>query len=67
MKPGTGRNIQNPLGATLLEQLDEEITFALVARIPINELIPFIDKALDVFLLVMVRIANLFGIVAEFL
>ena len=67
MKPGTGSNIQNTLGAALLEQLDEEITFALVTRIPVDELIPLVDEALDVFLLVMISIPDVNRIPAEIL
>jgi len=67
MKPGTGCDIKHPLCAALLEHLDEEITFALVARIPIDELVPLINKALDIFLLIMVRIPDINRIGAEIL
>lgn len=67
MKPGTGRDVQNSFGAALLELLDEEIAFAFVTRVPIDEFIPLVDKALDVFLLIMVGIADFDGIFPELL
>tara|TARA_Y100001933_G_scaffold179776_1_gene178217 strand:+ start:2459 stop:2662 length:204 start_codon:yes stop_codon:yes gene_type:complete len=67
MKTGTGGDVKNALGATFLEQLDEEVSLALVARVPIDELIPLVDKAFDVFLLVMVRVTDLDRILAEIL
>jgi hypothetical protein len=64
MEPGPGRNVEDPLGAALLEQFDEEIAFALVARVPIDQFVPLVDETLDVFLLVMVGIADLQRILA---
>ena len=67
MKSGAGSDVQNSFGTALFELFDEEITFALVPRVPVDEFVPLVDKALDVFLLIMVGITDFDGIFAELL
>jgi hypothetical protein len=67
MESGAGSDIQNSLGTAFLELFDEEIAFALVPRVPVDEFVPLVYKALDVFLLIMVGITDFDGIFAELL
>jgi hypothetical protein len=67
MESGAGRHVQDALGAALLEQAHEEITFGFVATVPIDQFVPLVDELFDVFFLVMVRVTNLDRIAAEIL
>ncbi len=46
---------------------DKKIALALSALVPVDEFVPLIDKAPDVFIFVLVRLAYLFGFMAVFL
>jgi hypothetical protein len=57
MKPSAGGHIEDAFDATLFEQPDEVITLTLGTRFPIDQVIPFAHKALDVFFFVVVGIS----------
>jgi hypothetical protein len=67
MESGSGSHIQHAFGTALSEQLDEEVALAFVARIPIDQLVPLVDEAFDILLLIMVRIADFDRISPEIL
>jgi len=67
MEPGAGGDVEHPLRAALLEQLDEEVALAFVAGVPVDEFVPFLDELRDVFLLVVIRLPDFDGVVAEVL
>jgi hypothetical protein len=64
VKTRAGCHIQNLLGAAFLELIDKETTFALGAAVPVDEFVPFIDKAVDVFLLITFGMTHRHGVVA---
>ena len=47
-------HVQYPLDATFFQDIDEKIPFAFGSGFPIDEFIPFSDKAMDVFTFVLV-------------
>ena len=55
METGAGGHIQDPAHPPLLEEPDEEIPLSRGAGIPVDELVPFPNEAMDVLFLVEVR------------
>ena len=55
METGAGGHIQDPAHPPLLEKPDEEIPLSRGAGIPVDELVPFPNEAMDVLFLIEVR------------
>ncbi len=64
MKSGAGSHVQDPFDPPLLENPNEKIPFTTGACIPINEIIPFSYKALNILLLVEIGFPLSDGIIA---
>nr|WP_231568293.1 hypothetical protein [Novosphingobium malaysiense] len=62
MKAGAGSYIEHGVLATRLEHVDEKAAFAFGALLPIDEFVPLLDKAADVFGYVFVRFPDGDGI-----
>jgi hypothetical protein len=67
VETGSGGHVEHALGAPLLELPDEEIAFTLVAGVPVDQFIPLVDESFDVFLLIVIGIADLYRVAPEFL
>ena len=67
VETGAGRDVEDALHATLAELLDEELALALVARPPVDELVPLVDEAWHVLLRVVIGVPDLEWLVSEFL
>ena len=64
VEPGSGGHVQHPLDAAFLQDVDEEIPFTGGSGLPVDELVPLPDEAVDVFALVLVGLPLGNGIVA---
>ncbi|MCC5864961.1 MAG: hypothetical protein JJU31_07600 [Wenzhouxiangella sp.] len=62
-----GSHIQNALGAAFLEQANEEIAFTGETCIPVNQFIPLLDEAMNIFSLVMVSLPDFFRLITDIL
>jgi len=67
VEPGPGRDIENFLLATRFQNIDKKLAFAFRPGFPIDQFIPLIDKALDIFVRVMSCLENRERILAEIL
>jgi len=67
VKAGAGGHVQNALGTALLEQANKEIPFTGETCIPVNQLIPLLDEAMNIFSLVVVSLSDFFRLITEIL
>ena len=58
MKAGTRRDIENFLFPPPLQNLHEKLAFAFRPRIPVDQCVPFLNKTLNVFFLIMFGVAD---------
>jgi hypothetical protein len=55
MKPGSRRDIQDALNAPLLQNPDKKVSFTRGSSFPIDQVIPFLYKTMDILLFVQIR------------
>ena len=65
MKARSGGHIQHGTGAVLAQQLHEEVSLRFLPGIPVDQSIPAIGELFDVFLLIVVRFPDTFGLMPE--
>ena len=58
MKAGAGGDIQNRVGAVLLENTDKEVTLRLSPCVPVDQAVPAVGEVLDVLLLIVISFTN---------
>ena len=64
METRPGGHVQHTLDAALLQDVDEKIPFAGGSGVPVDELVPLPDEAVDIFALVLVGLPLGDGVVA---
>jgi hypothetical protein len=67
VEAGAGGDVENGADVPCLQLVDEEPTFTQCTSLPVDQLVPLLDEAGDVLLRVVVGVAYLDRVVAEFL
>src|SRR5690606_32417612 len=58
VKPGSGCDIQNLARTAAAQLTDKELAFAFLTGLPVDELVPFVHKALDVLRAIVVSFTH---------
>ena len=67
MKTGTGGHIEYTLAAAFQKVIDKKAAFAFGTRVPVDERVPLVNKAFNIFAFIVICFANSDRIVAVFL
>jgi hypothetical protein len=65
VKTGTRGDVEDLFGPTRLELFDKKSPLAVGAAVPVDQLIPFVHKAVNVLLLIMLGTTHLYGIFSK--